>query len=232
VRKRRNFLRRRFYVGGICRFSSFCLFLKISLGSYSLPLRTLHHFSSPLCGVMAWRAACSFSIGNLLIAEAYRRIWIVCPFNVRSAISSLSTTTYFQKTSLYGDATQRKGASTSWIKIRGFSGFNHHYTCIRAGTLIPNSFPIQSFRDFDRFWSKISKRNISVVAWRWGTQGLSHWMIFGYYVDRENRKKISVSQLMHSPPESIWTLENMQKAMEKFEHSGAWNLPVIAGVAI
>ena len=32
---------------------------------------------------------------------------------------------------------------------------------------------------------------------------------------------------MHSPPEILFSTENMQSAMEKFERSGAWNLPVV-----
>jgi CIC family chloride channel protein len=36
-----------------------------------------------------------------------------------------------------------------------------------------------------------------------------------------------VEELMHSPPSSVHSQENMQSVMHKFEFTGAWNLPVI-----
>ena len=44
--------------------------------------------------------------------------------------------------------------------------------------------------------------------------------------DVEKQKNVRVRQLMHRPPEILLSSENMQSAMEKFEKSGAWNLPV------
>jgi CIC family chloride channel protein len=44
--------------------------------------------------------------------------------------------------------------------------------------------------------------------------------------DSESQKTLKVKQLMHSPPEVINSNENMQNVMDKFEKSGAWNLPV------
>ena len=45
--------------------------------------------------------------------------------------------------------------------------------------------------------------------------------------DVEKQKNVRVRQLMHRPPEILLSTENMQSAMEKFEKSGAWNLPVV-----
>jgi CIC family chloride channel protein len=45
--------------------------------------------------------------------------------------------------------------------------------------------------------------------------------------DETKQKNIKVQHLMHSPPEVIFPNENMQKVMDKFEKSGAWNLPVV-----
>ncbi len=77
---------------------------------------------------------------------------------------------------------------------------------------------------------KISKRNIFPVV---GNDGTLRGIITlddirDIMFDREKQEKISISQLMHIPPEILLDTENMQKAMEKFERSGAWNLPVIA----
>ena len=76
---------------------------------------------------------------------------------------------------------------------------------------------------------KLSKRNIfPVVDSAKALQGIvtlddiRHIMF-----DVEKQKNIRVRQLMHSPPEILFSTENMQSAMEKFERSGAWNLPVV-----
>ena len=45
--------------------------------------------------------------------------------------------------------------------------------------------------------------------------------------DVEKQKNICVFKLMNSPPEILFSTENMQSAMEKFERSGVWNLPVV-----
>ena len=45
--------------------------------------------------------------------------------------------------------------------------------------------------------------------------------------DREAQKNVLVNELMHSPPDNVSSFERMQEVMEKFEKSGAWNLPVI-----
>ena len=41
------------------------------------------------------------------------------------------------------------------------------------------------------------------------------------------QKNVRVRQLIPSPPKILFSTENMQSAMEKFEKSRAWNLPVV-----
>lgn len=45
--------------------------------------------------------------------------------------------------------------------------------------------------------------------------------------DHEKYDEIYVNSLMHTPPASVSPHENMQSVMEKFESTGAWNLPVL-----
>ena len=45
--------------------------------------------------------------------------------------------------------------------------------------------------------------------------------------DRAKYETTLVHELMHMAPEHIETTDGMQKVMEKFESSGAWNLPVV-----
>lgn len=45
--------------------------------------------------------------------------------------------------------------------------------------------------------------------------------------DIEAQENVLVKSIMHKPPSSVSTHENMQSVMNKFDVSGAWNLPVI-----
>jgi CIC family chloride channel protein len=45
--------------------------------------------------------------------------------------------------------------------------------------------------------------------------------------DHERYDEIYVNSLMHTPPAHVGPHENMQSVMEKFEATGAWNLPVL-----
>ncbi len=45
--------------------------------------------------------------------------------------------------------------------------------------------------------------------------------------ETEKYESIQVKDLMSIPPEHIQIDEAMDKVMEKFENSGAWNLPVV-----
>jgi CIC family chloride channel protein len=45
--------------------------------------------------------------------------------------------------------------------------------------------------------------------------------------DEDAREEIVVSSLMNNPPEKVSSSDSMELVMNKFEKSGAWNLPVI-----
>jgi len=51
--------------------------------------------------------------------------------------------------------------------------------------------------------------------------------IRGIMFEYKSYDDITVSELMHMPPASVASHENMQSVMGKFESTGAWNLPVI-----
>jgi chloride channel protein, CIC family len=76
---------------------------------------------------------------------------------------------------------------------------------------------------------KISKRNIfPVVDENQILRGIITLDDFrDIMFDLEKQETVLVRQLMHSPPEILLVTENMQFAMDKFERSGAWNLPVV-----
>ena len=45
--------------------------------------------------------------------------------------------------------------------------------------------------------------------------------------DREQYSHVLVRELMQHPPDVVRIDEKMEQVMEKFESSGAWNLPVV-----
>jgi CIC family chloride channel protein len=76
---------------------------------------------------------------------------------------------------------------------------------------------------------KISKRNIFPVV-------DEHQVLKGIITlddirevmfDTEKQKTIKISGLMYNPLEILFSGEKIQSDMEKFERSGAWNLPVM-----
>ncbi|HSR59418.1 MAG TPA: CBS domain-containing protein, partial [Robiginitalea sp.] len=49
-----------------------------------------------------------------------------------------------------------------------------------------------------------------------------------YMFDVKVYEKLRVSSFMQNPPEQIfYGTDSMQQVMEKFQNSGAWNLPVL-----
>tara|TARA_Y100000768_G_C23838395_1_gene614925 strand:- start:282 stop:905 length:624 start_codon:yes stop_codon:yes gene_type:complete len=47
--------------------------------------------------------------------------------------------------------------------------------------------------------------------------------------DQEKYDKVVVHELMQAAPDFIYITDTMEVVMRKFEHSGAWNLPVLDG---
>ena len=47
--------------------------------------------------------------------------------------------------------------------------------------------------------------------------------------DHDKYDKMVVHELMQAAPEFIYTTDSMETVMNKFESSGAWNLPVLKG---
>ena len=76
---------------------------------------------------------------------------------------------------------------------------------------------------------KISKRNIfPVVDENNSLRGIITLDdIREIMFDQKRQETTFIREIMHSPPEILLATENMQLVMEKFEKSGAWNLPVI-----
>jgi len=143
-------------------------------------------------------------------------------------VSSISfvTTTYFDKDSLYKKQLIAKGTFLPTTKDEEVLDLMD-IKKIMETDLLPIS-PEASLGDLCKL-VKLSRRNIFPVVNDKGdlTGIVTLDDIRELMFDAESQKTLRVKQLMHSPPEVIYSNENMQIVMNKFEKSGAWNLPVI-----
>lgn len=208
------------YVGGLVGFA-FAYLNNILKLPIELPMA--HFTLVAMCGVMAGVQYAPLS-AIFLIAEITGGYELFVPLMFVSAIS-FTTTSYFQKDSLYIRQLKAQGKHLPESKdqelLEAIS-----ITHVIEKDLLPID-PESTLRDLIEL-VKISKRNIFPVVNRDGElQGIITLDdIRDIMFDQDKQESVLVRQLMHSPPEILLDTEKMQTAMQKFEKSGAWNLPV------
>nr|HAD50889.1 chloride channel protein [Algoriphagus sp.] len=209
------------YVGGLVGF--LFAFGKNMLGIH-IPLPLAHFTLVAMCGVMAGVQHAPLS-AIFLIAEITGGYELFVPLMFVSAISYI-TTTYYQKDSLYIQQLKEKGKQLPETKdqeLLDMIDISH----VIERDLLP-IHPESKLKDLIDL-VKISKRNIfPVVDENKILRGIITLDdIRDIMFDLEKQENTQIRSLMHSPPEILLATENMQKAMDKFEKSGAWNLPVV-----
>ncbi|MFC3416238.1 chloride channel protein [Algoriphagus hitonicola] len=209
------------YVGGIV---GFLFAYSKNLVGFHIPLPLAHFTLVAMCGVMAGVQHAPLS-AIFLIAEITGGYELFVPLMFVSAISYI-TTTYYQKDSIYVKQLKEKGRQLPESKDQELLDMIDISHVIERDLLPIN--PEAYLRDLIDL-VKISKRNIfPVVDENKQLRGiLTLDDIRDIMFDAEKQDTLQVKTLMHSPPEILFSNENMQKAMDKFEKSGAWNLPVV-----
>lgn len=209
------------FVGGI---TGFVFAYSKNLLGIHIDLPIAHFVLVAMCGVMAGVQHSPLS-AIFLIAEITGGYELFVPLMFVSAISFI-TKTYFQKQSVYTLQLKAQGKYLPETKDEELLD-TISITQVIEKDLLP-IHPDAQLTDLIEL-VKLSKRNIfPVVDSAQVLQGIvtlddiRHIMF-----DAEKQKIVRVKQLMHSPPEILFSTENMQSAMEKFERSGAWNLPVV-----
>ena len=209
------------YVGGITGFVF--AFSKNILG-FHIPLPLAHFTLVAMCGVMAGVQHAPLS-AIFLIAEITGGYELFVPLMFVSAISFV-TKTAFQKDSVYTLQLKSQGKQLPETKDEELLE-----TISISQVIEKDLLPIHPDSHLENLIElvKISKRNIFPVVDEHKTlRGIVTLDdIRDIMFDQEKQKTILIRQLMHSPPAVLFLTENMQSAMEKFEKSGAWNLPVI-----
>jgi CIC family chloride channel protein len=160
-----------------------------------------------------------------LIAELTGGYGLIIPLMITSTIAYL-TTRYFEPHTIY---TKRLAAEGDLI--------THHkdkavLTLLTLGKVVEKDFVVINPNDtLGKLVNAISQsqRNIFPVA---DNNGLLLGVVLlddvrKLMFDTDKYEKILVKDLMSIPPDRIIIDEPMEKVMEKFEATGAWNLPVV-----
>ncbi|GAB3230815.1 chloride channel protein [Algoriphagus aestuariicola] len=209
------------YVGGIV---GFLFAYSNNLLGLNNSLPVAHFTLVAMCGLMAGVQHSPLS-AIFLIAEITGGYELFVPLMFVSAIA-YTTTTHFQKDSLYKLQLKDQGKHLPETKDQELLD-----TIDISQVIERDLLPIHPDAQLKNLIElvKISKRNIfPVVDENQTLRGIITLDDFrGIMFDTEKQDKVLIRQLMHSPPEILLATDNMQSAMEKFEKSGAWNLPVV-----
>ena len=185
----------------------------------------LAHFTLvAMCGVMSGVQHAPLS-AIFLIAEVTGGYELFIPLMLVSAIS-YSTTTYFEKNSLYKQQLMDQGRYLPETKDEEVLG-QINVKSIMESDLLP-VHPDSLLKDLCDL-VKLSKRNIFPVV---DEDGILQGVVIlddirDIMFDREKQERLVVRSLMSNAPDHISLTEDMQDVMDKFERTNAWNLPVV-----
>lgn len=209
------------FIGGVTGF----LFAKCINTIEVLGIISLSNFTLVgMCGVMSGILHAPLT-AIFLIAEITGGYTLFVPLMMVSAIS-YSTIFYFERYSLYTKSLVKKGLLIPDDRDRLVLSLLEIRKLIETDLLtIKPQATLDSLTDLVR----ISKRNIfPVVDEKRQLMGIVTLDdIRNIMFDKDARQNVLVETLMHAPPDVISTQDNMQTVMEKFERTGAWNLPVL-----
>lgn len=209
------------FVGGIV---GFIFAYGNNMMGLHISLPVAHFTLVAMCGLMAGVQHSPLS-AIFLIAEITGGYELFVPLMFVSAIA-YTTSTHFEKDSIYKRQLKDQGKHLPETKDQELLD-----TITILHVIERDLLPIHPDAQLKNLIDlvKISKRNIFPVVDEKGTLcGIITLDDFrGIMFDSEKQEKVRVRQLMQSPPEILLDIDNMQSAMEKFERSGAWNLPVI-----
>ncbi len=160
-----------------------------------------------------------------LIAEITSGYTLFVPLMLVSAIA-YSITVYFEPYSLYSKSLAKTGDLIPKDKDKQVLGVINLNKIIETDLL--KISPMATLRELVVL-VRSSKRNIFPVVNEDGSLVgiVTLDNIRQIMFDTELYDTMRVEDIMHSPPASVSSQENMQSVMHKFESTGAWNLPVI-----
>lgn len=160
-----------------------------------------------------------------LIAELTGGYALFIPLMITSTVSYI-TIMYFEPHSIYTKRLAARGDLITHHKDKAV------LTLLRLGNVVEKDFStIQPNDTLGKLVKTISssRRNIFPVI---DNEGVLLGIVLlddvrELMFETEKYENILIKDLMSIPPEQIFVDEPMERVMEKFETSGAWNLPVV-----
>lgn len=208
------------FVGGIAGF----VFATVANSFLGLDLSVKNFVLVGMCGTMSGILHAPLT-AIFLIAEITSGYTLFVPLMLVSAIS-YNATSYFEKYSFYTKHLIEQGDLIQHDRDRQVLNLMNMKKLIEKDLLIIR--PESKLGDLIDLVRR-SRRNIFPVVDEEGRlKGvITLDDIREIMFDNVARENVLVKSLMHDPPASVSTHENMQSVMNKFEVTGAWNLPVI-----
>lgn len=208
------------FIGGFAGFITSNVINKLAFINVSERNFTLVGMAGVMAGVMHAPLTAIF-----LIAELTGGYTLFIPLIITSAIAYL-TTIFFIPHSIYTERLAKRGELITHHKDRAVLTLLNVKSVIEKD-LVP-VHPDASLGDLIKIISK-SKRNIFPVV---DEEENLHGIILldnirDIIFNPEMYDSTFVSDLMVSPPATVESNEPMSGVMEKFEETGAWNLPVL-----
>jgi len=163
--------------------------------------------------------------GLFLIAEITSGYELIIPLMITAAISFL-TARYFQPHSLYTLQLAEKGELITHNKDQAV------LTLMQLKTEVENDFstiqPDQTLGELVKVVSRSSRNLFPVVNEDGSLEGIVLLDDIRQVMFKPKKyDKIQVWELMIQHPDAIASTDSMEVVMEKFQQTGAWNLPVI-----
>lgn len=177
-----------------------------------------------MCGLMSGVLHAPLT-AIFLIAEITSGYTLFVPLMLVSAVA-YTTSSYFERYSLYTKNLIEKGDLIQHDKDRQVLSLIHLEKIVETDLLTIH--PRATVEDLVEL-VQLSKRNIFPVV---DDEGVMKGIITlddirDVMFDEEARSRIIIKTIMRQPPNQVSSTESMQSVMNKFEKTGAWNLPVI-----
>lgn len=202
-------------------FARFINFLQVA-GSISVANFTL----VGMCGVMSGILHAPLT-AIFLIAELTGGYTLFVPLMLVSAIS-YSVSSYFQRHSFYTKNLVERGDFIPYDKDKQVLRLISLEKIVETDLL--EIRPTATVEEMIQL-VQMSNRNIFPVV---DDKGILHGIITlddirEIMFDIEKRRQVIIKTIMRHPPAEVHLDEDMESVMNKFEKTGAWNLPVLYG---
>ncbi|MDO4461992.1 MAG: chloride channel protein [Bacteroidia bacterium] len=210
------------FLGGVCGFFFVSILHYMGADNLSIPCFTLVGMAGVMSGVMHAPLTSIF-----LIAEITNGYELLVPLMIVATVSHV-TMCYFEPNSIYTKPLAEKGELLTHERDKAVLTLMHLDRVIETEFTIVRSD--QTLGQLVAAISKSSRNLFPVVSQKGELIGVVTLNdIRSIMFNHEMYDTTYVRDIMTIPPALIRSEETMESVMDKFESTGAWNLPVVQG---